>query len=95
MRHSLYTLKLRLKCRELQAAGGSMGEKRQRRSYFNEMESRLSYELSFSLWSQGTDVKEAISLTFIAMSSMPAFLTLAFVGLMTGSMCPTARLADS
>lgn len=94
MRHSLYTLKLRLKCRELQAAGGSTGKKRQR-SCFNEMESRLSYELSFSLWSQETDVKEAISLTFIAVSSMPAFLTLAFVGLMAGSVCPTARLADS
>lgn len=33
-------------------------------------------------------------LTFIAVSSVPAFSTLAFVGLVAGSVSSTARLAD-
>jgi hypothetical protein len=33
-------------------------------------------------------------LTFIAVSPTPTFFTLAFAGLMAGSMCTTARLAD-
>ena len=53
--HSLYTLTLRL-CGQQEEAWGRRGREE---DAFNEMESRLSYELSISLWSQETDVKEA------------------------------------
>lgn len=77
-----------------------MGEKRkEKKLLLMKQKTGLSDELSLSLWSQGTDMKEASSkrlpLTFIAVSSMPAFLTSAFVGFVAGSVRTAARLADS
>lgn len=77
-----------------------MGDKRkEKKLLLMKQKTGLSYELSLSLWSQETDMKEAgsqrLPLTFIAVSSMPAVLTSAFVGFVAGSMRTAARLADS
>lgn len=56
-------------------------------------ELRGIYQLREPRWARGA-LSRRLPLTFIAVSSVPAFLTLALAGLMTGSVGTAARLTD-